>query len=171
MDDADLRTREDAMLARAAELCLSLAEHLHAEVLTAEPADKPALTKALHTALRSMRQSIALRRKVEREDRQASQAVASAAVALRKAQVRAGVAALAWNEHEPPEYEELLEALDEQLDADCLFDNFTAEPVEAHVDRLALAYGLGIESPAPSGDGRLSFDAAPDGQARIHDTG
>ena len=171
MDDADLRTREDAMLARAAELCLSLAEHLHAEVLTAEPADKPALTKAMHTALRSMRQSIALRHKVEREDRQASQAAASAAISLRKAQVRAGVAALAWNEHEEPEYEDLLEALDEQLDADSLFDDFTAETIEAHVDRLAQAYNLGIESPATSGVGRLSFDAAPDGPARIHDTG
>jgi hypothetical protein len=164
-DDAELRTREDAMLARAAELCLSAAEHLHAEMLAAEPQAKPALTKAMHTALRSLRQCVALRRQARRDNLKDEKALAEARQTARKAQVREAIARLVWNEYEyePAEVDGIMVDLELYLLADDFPDDVPIEEqVQRLIRRLDLQPFLKDDADTPSGDGDPGFDAAPD---------
>jgi hypothetical protein len=139
------------MLARAAELCLSLAEHLHAELLTAEPADKPALTKAVHTALRSLRQSIALRRRVEREMKAEARKAENEALTIHKARIRAPIAWQIWNEYETSDAALSAEFdLDDVLDEAVLAEDFLTIPVDQHIATICQAMDIAIPAPLPT---------------------
>ncbi len=165
IDDTELRVREDAMLARAAELCLSAAEHLHAEMLSAEPDAKPALTKAMHTALRSLRQCVALRRQARRDNLKDKAADAQVRLTARKAQVREAVARLVWNEYdyEPAEADTILEDLELYLLAEDLPEDMPLdEQVRRLVRRLDLQPLPKIDTGPRAHDDGPTFDAAPD---------
>ena len=150
------------MLARAAELCLSAAEHLHDQMLGAEPEDKPALVKAMHTALRSLRQSIALRRRVEREARAEMAKAENEALTLHKARIRAPIAWQVWNEHESSDAAMSMEMdLDEVLDEAVLAEDFLTISVEDHVASICDAMGIAIPAPLPRCGTPLQVDPPP----------
>jgi hypothetical protein len=69
---AEMQERHGAMLAELAELGLSLARDLHAAALAAEtPAERQGLATAFHRISRSVRQTMALEAKLERDARRA----------------------------------------------------------------------------------------------------
>jgi uncharacterized protein (DUF2384 family) len=68
MDASPTLDRDEVMLARVAELDLSLAEKLHAAAMAAEdPADVADLARAYQKIARSLRQSIALKARLKRD--------------------------------------------------------------------------------------------------------
>ena len=65
---AEMGERHGRMLARLAELGMSLAERLHADALSADtPAEAADAAKAFHTVSRTVRQSVALEARLHRE--------------------------------------------------------------------------------------------------------
>jgi hypothetical protein len=146
----DMAERHGRMLARLAELSLSLAEDVHAATVAApEPDQKARLAEAFHRIGRAMRQSIALEARLVRDrarDQRAAQADAAeagaAAVRRRRDQVRADLERQIWCEVEPHDAPAWLGDLDERLEAEALYDGFTDEDVEAHIARLSAELGL-----------------------------
>ena len=68
MPDAHTLDRDDAMLARIAELDLSLAEKLHACAMAADaPGEIASLARAYQKTARSLRQSLALKARLKRD--------------------------------------------------------------------------------------------------------
>jgi hypothetical protein len=156
-----LADRQAPVLAELAEMGLSLARAVHGKALAAEtPAELAELTMAFHRISRSVRQTLALEAKLERERlRLEREARAEAmrdrgpAVLRRRNQVRLAVERLVWTEAEGLEAERLIDELDDILEEEVLSDDFLAEPVEAHIERIRADLGLaanhaGID-PAP----------------------
>jgi hypothetical protein len=141
-----------AILAELAELGLSSARDLHARQLAAEtPEQASRLAFALHRISRSIRQTLALQAKLERDARRTdledlviAQDAAKARKALRRDQVKATVERLIWIEHEKEgeDADHLVECLGELLAEDLLHDDFDAEPVEVHIAKMCEALGL-----------------------------
>lgn len=146
----DMAERHGRMLARYAELSLSLAEDVHAAAVAAEDPDQKArLANGFHKLGRAMRQSIALEarfvRDRDRDQRAASLDAADAArvaVARRQDQVRAAVERQIYCEVEPCDAPAWLADLNERLEEEALYDGTDHEPVEAHIARLAADLGL-----------------------------
>lgn len=146
----DMAERHGRMLARFAELSLSLAEDVHAAAVAAEdPEQKARLANGFHKLGRAMRQSIALEARFVRDrarDQRAAQTDAvedaRAAVRRRQDQVRAIVERRIYCEVEPCEAPVWLADLNERLEEEALYDGFDDETVEAHVARLAADLGL-----------------------------
>lgn len=137
-------------MAELRELGLAAAREAQARLMAAEDSKTFAeFSLAFGRLSRSVRQTLALQAKLERDRaRLAREAHAEAvrreqaAVERRKDQVRATVARLIWTEVEGPEAERLIDNLDEFLEDDVLADDFAAHPVEAHVARLRAGLGL-----------------------------
>ena len=113
--------RDDAMLARLAEMDFSLAEKLHAAAMAAEdPAETAELARAYQRTARSLRQSIALRHRFKHEAAQASRGGPSpeetARVEARVARVRKAVTRVIFTETEGEAADWLCNLLDERLD-------------------------------------------------------
>jgi len=146
----DMAERHGRLLARYAELSLSLAEDVHAAAVAApEPDEKARLAGAFHRLGRAMRQSIALEAKVVRDharDLKAAEADAGEARAQaarrRRDQVRADVERRIYTEIDPDEADAWLADLDERLETEALYDDFIDESVEEHIERLAAELGL-----------------------------
>jgi hypothetical protein len=154
--------RQDRILAELAELGAALAHDLQARALAADDAALAAdLGRAFHTVSRSVRQTLALDAKLERDRQRQSRedrADATRAHAVRadrrKAQVKAAVERCIWSEADGHEAERLLDDLDERLDLDDLADAFAGEdPIAAHIARLCA--DLGVTAPD------ASFTACP----------
>ena len=146
----DMAERHGRMLARYAELSLSLAEEVHAAALAAQDPDQKArLANGFHKLGRAMRQSIALEARFVRDraaDQRTAQAdaaeAARAAVRRRQDQVRAVVERQIYCEVEPHDAPAWLADLDERLEEEALYDGFDEERVEAHIARLSANLGL-----------------------------
>jgi hypothetical protein len=153
---ADMTERHGRILAELSELGLALARGVQAQALAAEdPATVADLSLAFHRISRSVRQTLALEAKLERdrhrqdrEDRTDAVREAERRVQHRKAQVRMAVERLVWSEAVEDEAERLLADLDNLLDEESLSDGFTESPLEAHIARICRDLGL---SPWPDG--------------------
>jgi hypothetical protein len=146
--------RHTPILAQLAEMGLGLARAAHGKALAAEtPADFAALTLAFHRISRSLRQTLALEAKLERERlRLEREARAEAmrdhghAVLRRRSQLRLAMERLVWTEAEGLEAERLIDELDDILEEEVLSDGFLAEPVEAHIERIRADLGLAADA-------------------------
>lgn len=150
-DAADMTERHRRMLAEFAELCLGSARDLHARQMAAEDgAEAAALAGALHKVGRSLRQSMALEAKLQRDQDTAGRAAVAGVGRAeedrrerRRAQVEAVVERLIWTEAETPDIaKSLVSNLSDLLDAESLADEFGHEPHGTHVARLLDTLGV-----------------------------
>jgi lambda repressor-like predicted transcriptional regulator len=152
------------ILAELAEMGLSLARAVHEKALAAETqADLAEMTLAFHRISRSLRQTLALEAKLERDRTRQAQAAEIGTIRTcpqrateRKAQLRTALEPIIWDEAEGEEAEVLLDVLDELLAEESLSDDFLAGSIEAHVERIRQDLGLAA---APAGV--VAKDAAP----------
>jgi hypothetical protein len=159
---SDKRARQERILAELSELGLALARDLQARALAAQDvAEASELGLAFHRVSRSVRQTLALEAKLERDAQRADREDLADAVRARtaradrrRAQVRIAVERCVWSEADGPEAERLLHELDDRLEEAALSDDFTGEdPVDVHIARICAE--LGVEPPAPT-----TFEAA-----------
>jgi hypothetical protein len=153
--------RQDRILAELSELGLTLARGLHGRTLAAETAEEAqALSLAFHRISRSVRQTIALETKLDRErsrqdhdDRREAARRNEASATRRKAQVRLAVERAIWTEAEGLEAERLLDELDDVLEEGALSDGFLDGPVETLIARIQDDLGLAAANvrPPPAG--------------------
>jgi len=149
---AEMAERHGLVFAELAAIGLESARDLRDRQLAAEDADvatRAAL--ALHRVMRSIRQTLALEQRQERERQQASRDTAAQArrdndvrVQARKARVKAVVERLIWDEHEyeSDETGNLEVELADRLDREAVADDFADQPIEACVARLCAALGI-----------------------------
>jgi len=160
---ADMKARHQAHLSELAELGMTLARDLHARAVAAEtPAEAEKLAVAFHRLSRSVRQSIALEAKLERDRaRDAAQGPVrppTAAERIRREQRRSELytvmEAIVFNETEDESESE------HYLDADAILEDvcalmteeeakpgFADEPIWDQVARLCAIVGL--KAPPP----------------------
>jgi hypothetical protein len=154
-DAAALADQQDRALARLLEFGLAAAEKVHDRLIaTEDDALLGELSLALNRASRNVRQTIALQMRAARDrDRQDRGETALATKAQeartsrRRAQVKAAVERIVWTEADDSEAERLLDHLDDRIDEDALYEDFTAEPVAAHIARMCAE--LGVTAPPP----------------------
>jgi hypothetical protein len=152
--------RHGAILTRLADLGMSLAEDLHARALTAKDGRSANdLALAFHRISRSLRQTLALEARLERERtlalREAAQREASdnlTRIQKKRTQVLRAVAPLVWTEYEDDEAEALVEDLDSWVFQASQDDGFLEEPIEAVIARLREAFGLPANEDATNAD-------------------
>lgn len=169
-DGAQVAERQGRILGELAELGLSLARVAHARALAAEtPEATSELALAFHRISRSVRQTLALEAKLERDRARQDREVRAEAmrehevrVARRKAQVRIAVERAVWTEAEGAEAELLVDELDDLLEAEVLSDDFMAGPVEVRIERIRA--DLGLSQPAHP---RASGDPGRDSAAQV----
>lgn len=152
--EADIDDFAERMLARLAERDLSAAEKVHDQLMAAEtPADTAELARAYQRLARSVRQSLALRARFQRERAQAAQAASDpaaprqkpggAAVAKRIRELREGALRVIWDEAEDAETADWhADELDALITQEMFSDHFGAEPLDDHVARLCLTMGF-----------------------------
>jgi len=142
--------RSDLILDELATLGLTLARDLHNRAVEAKDNDQAArLAMAFHHISRSVRQSLALQARLQRDrareargaEDQAEQRRA-APVQARKLQVRAAVQRLVWTERPDWNLFSTRQKLDLILDAEAEDDGFLQIPLEAHIARIASALKL-----------------------------
>jgi hypothetical protein len=147
---------EDAILAELAQLGLVLARDLQARALAADDAAAVTLALGFHRISRTVRQSLALMARLQRERRM--EAAAERAEAVRAAEpkvmakrneLRAAVRRLAYEEFEKSDAEEVIDDLFERIEEDIAEDlpALVATPAHIYVQRLRQDLGLG-EQPA-----------------------
>ncbi|THD81991.1 MAG: hypothetical protein E7812_04080 [Phenylobacterium sp.] len=163
--DAEMMERHARLLARFADQAASLADDLCAAALAAEgPEAKQALSLAFHRMGRTLRQTLALEARLRRDrtrdvHREADRADAAVKTRIeaRKARVRAAVERLIWTEAEEDEQVDILERLNERLDA--LDPAEADDAVEALIQRIAVE--LGLEVPAAETAAHLPAAGGP----------
>lgn len=152
---SDMAARHTRILTELSGLGLTLARDLQARALAAADVKTASdLALAFHRASRSVRQTMALEARLERDrDRQHADARAAAmreADVLRKARkarVRVAVERLIWTEAEDDEAERLLEDLDALLDLAALAPDFLEGSMETHIARIRHDLGIAAEAP------------------------
>jgi hypothetical protein len=189
---SDMAERHGRILAELAELGLSLARGLHARAEAAEtPQDAERLALAFHGLSRSVRLTLALEARLERERLKAAREdqdhmarETRSRVYVRKAQVRAAVTRQVLAETEGEDAEALLDGLRERQEEEALYEAFAQGPVEACIARIRSGLGLAPEPSAPEpsandpqppaavprpppGPPEILFDAAP-GPSLVH---
>jgi hypothetical protein len=153
--------RHGRVLAELSELGLTLARAVHAKAMAAEtPQQACELGLAFHRISRSVRQTLALEARLERDrvrlERDKVQAEAEAqrhllgSLPQRKARVRAAVEQLIWTEAETDEIEGLLEDLETHIEITALGDDFLVGSVQDQVDRIRAQLGF---PPPGTGEG------------------
>jgi hypothetical protein len=138
------------MLDELAELGMSLARRMHERAMEAEgPEEAERLALAFHRLSRSVRQTIALQARLERdahrdvvEGQRHAQEVHAERVKARRAQVDAQVSRLIWTEAERSETAGLLVELGRALTEESLSDTFLDGPVEILIGRIKADLGL-----------------------------
>jgi hypothetical protein len=149
-EPAEITERRRRILAELSELGLASARDLHQRQLAAETAkDAALLANSLHRISRSLRQTLALEAKLDRdakrdilEDRKEARREAARRVAQRRQRVEATVERLIWTEYEDAEAGVLVDDLDMLLDEAELTDGFCADPIEVHIARICKDLGL-----------------------------
>ncbi|HEV7385614.1 MAG TPA: hypothetical protein VGN89_12100 [Phenylobacterium sp.] len=167
-DAAEMTERRGRILAELSERGLTLARALHERALAAETTEEACnLGLAFHRISRSLRQTLALEARLERdrrrqdhEDRAETQRQDQARVLRRRTQVRIAVERAIWNEAEGEEAERLLDDLDDVLEGEVLADGFADAPLDAHIARLCAEFGLATPGPDDDEDDTIAFDTA-----------
>jgi phosphate-selective porin len=168
-DAAEMTERRGRILAELSERGLSLARALHARALAAETTEEACeLGLAFHRISRSLRQTLALEARLERDDRRQdhedrveAQRQDQARVLRRRTQVRIAMERAIWNEAEGDEAERLLDDLDDVLEGEVLADGFADAPLDAHIARLCAEFGLAAPGPDEADeDNAIAFDSA-----------
>jgi hypothetical protein len=143
--------RQERILAELSELGLALARDLQASALAADDvATKSELGRTFHHVARSVRQTLALEARLERdrqragrEDRAEAEHHRTAHAERRKAQVKIAVKRCVRYEHAGFDAENLLGELDERLEEDALHDLFAGEDdIDVHIARLCEELGV-----------------------------
>ena len=169
IDRTEMTERHARILKRLSEFGESLVEPLHADIVAAQtPEARAEAVKSFHTVSRTLRQTLALEARFERDQRRveteahaAAEAVAEreaeAAQDERRDQVRSTVAHLIWNEWDLPDYraESLLRQAETKLE-DMEFD--LDDPVEDQVLFLCRRLGFTLE---PVQDEDVNDDPPP----------
>jgi hypothetical protein len=148
--------RHGRVLAELSELGMTLARALHEKALAAEtPQQACELGLAFHRISRSVRQTLALEARLERDRlrlaREKVQAEAEAdrhrlsGLSQRKSRVRAAVEQLIWTEADDDEAEAMIEDLETHIEISALDDAFLAGTVQDQVDRVRAQLGLVAE--------------------------
>ena len=151
--------RQGRMLDRLAELGMSLAERLHERAMAAEePETAERLALAFHRLSRSVRQTIALQARLERDARRdlietqgRAQAARAERVKARRDRVDGALAKLIWTEAEASELPDLLKNLGCTLAEESLAEDFLDAPLEALIDRVKAQLGLAANDLEPKG--------------------
>ena len=150
----DMAERHCLLLGELAELSMSLARRLHEQAMAAEPAE--GLVLAFQRVSRSLRQTLALEAKLEREHRRGALEDARLAdetrrarVKARRSQVNAALTRLIWTEGERCEIGEHLVDLNRLLEEESFHDGFLDDPVEAVIARIREDLGLPANDAAP----------------------
>ena len=168
-DAAEMTDRHGRILAELSERGLTLARALHERALAAETtAEACELGLAFHRISRSLRQTLALEARLERdrrrqdhEDRAEAERQDQARVQRRRTQVRLAVERAIWNEAEGEEAERLVDELDDVLEGEVLADGFADAPLDAHIARLCAEFGLAAPGPDDDDDDdTIAFDTA-----------
>jgi hypothetical protein len=150
-DTQEITARRACILAELSELGLASARDLHQRQLAAETVkDAALLASSLHRISRSVRQTLALEAKLDRDAkrdvldaRKEARREAEARVARRKAQVKATVERLIWDEAETQEREDhLRDVLTTFLDEDDLYGHLAEGDIDTHIARLCEKLGL-----------------------------
>jgi len=145
-----------------ADRTLKLALHLQEQAMDVEdPDQKVRLSTAFHRVGRGLRQTLALQARMAREARRgAAEAVQAAAVEddarrakaipEKKQAVRRAVERLVWTEYERGEDEadQILDDLNEFLDAEAFEPGFLETPTDVIVSRLARTLELPLSAPS-----------------------
>ncbi len=161
MDAApDMAERHGAILARLADLGMSLAEDLHARARAAkDDAVAGELSLAFHRISRSLRQTLALDAQLERERKLAAREAANDAARetlarahRKRAPIRKAIAPLVWAEHEGDEAESRLEDLEAWISEASEDEAFLDDPVETLIARIRGNMGLAANSGDPDGE-------------------
>lgn len=148
--DDDRAERRGRMLDELSELGMSLARRIHQHAMKAEtPQEAERLATTFHHLSRSVRQTLALEARLERDaqrdgreaERRADE-VRQARVAERKSRAGAAVSRLIWTEAERSEVGGRLVDLKRLLDAEALDDAFLDTPFEVLVARIRRDIGL-----------------------------
>ena len=165
----ELSEHHKAILTELAELGLSSARDLHARQLAAEtPEQAVRLANALHRVSRTIRQTLALETRLERDpirgDREATDHVVSldrARLAKRRGQIQAGVERVLWSETEELDaYTDLREDLGELLDIESKDEAFLTHDPDVLIAQLCEQLGFPTAH-ADSGGGSPSQTAHP----------
>ena len=160
-----MKDRREAILAELADLSLTLARDLHARALAAsDEATACDLGLAFHRISRSLRQTLALEarlereaRAAEREDRHHQAQETLKRVQAKRREVRNAVSCLIWTEHEPDEAEQLFETLEALISDDSEDQQaFLETPLETCIARIREALGL------PANDAEAEGEAPDD---------
>jgi hypothetical protein len=156
---------DEEMLARLAACDLSAAERVHARLMAAESASEVAeLGRTYQRIARSLRQTLALKARLKREQAQSVKDFPSAppgglAVARRVRDVRDAVLRVIWDEAEGEEAADYEDALEGRLAVESLGDGFCRETLNDQVARICLSLGL---SPEGAEGWRDLADPTPD---------
>ncbi|MFC3068573.1 flotillin family protein [Phenylobacterium soli] len=137
---------------------MELAERIQQDAMEAEqPETRAKLATAFHRISRSVRQTAALKLRLEREakravreDQAAVRADRERQVDLRKTRIKARVEQLIWTEYEGEDADRRESILEDLLDADALEDDFLDLSPEAEIARLCM--DLGLPNPPPKGE-------------------
>jgi hypothetical protein len=158
----DIRAKEDRLLVEMTDLAAELARDFAAEARQAKAAgDKDEAERCLGAfdrMARSVRLSIALRRRLERADARQAALRRSEALDVRKAQVRARLRAEIRDQDISRNAQfELERELDTHLAEDALYQRFLDLPFDATMARLRGRLGLEedpeVIDPPPQGEG------------------
>lgn len=156
---ADMAERHGRILTELADLGLELARDLQGRARAASgEAAAGELARAFHNVARSVRQTLALEARLERDRKLAAREAAHEAareridrVQKRRGQVRDAVARLIWTEYEGEEAEDLVDEAESLAFALSYEDDFLEAPIEASIARIREALGLTAE-PAATGE-------------------
>jgi hypothetical protein len=171
-DAAAKMERQDRILAELSELGLTLARGLHGRALAAGTAEEAqVLSLAFHRISRSVRQTLALESKLERErrrldleDRRDVERRVETEVSHRKAQIRLAVERAVWTEAEGLEAERLLDDLDDLLEERAFGDGFLDGPVETLIARIQDDLGLAAANARAPAAGLHERGVPPDAE-------
>jgi hypothetical protein len=143
--------RQGRVLAELAELGLGLARRLAARAEAAQTdAAAEGLALAFHRVSRSVRLTLALEVRLERERLQGVRETRKETVRAaetRKEQVRHALGRAIPTETESDEAERLWDALEERLDEEALYEAFTEDALEACIARIRESLGLPANDP------------------------
>ena len=153
---AHIAERHARILGDLAERGHSLACKLHDGAMAAEDPESCArIAAGFHQVARTVRQTLALEAKLERDARRAERELLrdeehrrDRAVSARKAQVRAKVERTAWDEADPDETHRILDALDVLLTEDAADPAFLDRTIDAYIEDLRHDLGLCVADPA-----------------------
>lgn len=146
------------MLSELAELSMSLARKLHGQAMAAEGQAQADLALAFQRVSRSLRQTLALQDKLERDrrlaERQAAEDAARetrARIHRRERQVRNALSPLVWDEAEGDEDEAdpRLDRLHDLITEAAEQDDFLSLPLETCIARIRADLRLSADGPGP----------------------